>query len=135
MSNTLKIVLVILGITLVLLFMVAGKLISGYNQVIANKIASEAGVKISGMPAVQKKSTVKKRKPASGPLGKFLSLAFFLILVIVFIKNPRVFLTFLLFSSMGGRRGHWGGSGGGFGGGGFGGGGGGFGGGGATGGW
>ena len=35
MSNTLKIVLVILGVTLVLLFMVAGKLISGYNQVIA----------------------------------------------------------------------------------------------------
>jgi LemA protein len=35
MSNTLKIVLVILGVTLVLLFMVAGKLIGGYNQVIA----------------------------------------------------------------------------------------------------
>ncbi len=35
MSNTLKTVLVILGVTLVLLFMVAGKLIGGYNQVIA----------------------------------------------------------------------------------------------------
>jgi LemA protein len=35
MSNTLKIVLIILGITLVLLFMVGGKLIGGYNQVIA----------------------------------------------------------------------------------------------------
>jgi hypothetical protein len=35
MSNTLKIVLAILGVTLVLLFMVAGKLIGGYNQVIA----------------------------------------------------------------------------------------------------
>ncbi len=103
--------------------------------VIANKIASDAGAQISGMPAVQKKSTFKKRKPASGPLGKFLSLVFFLIVAIVFIKNPRFFLAFLLFSSMGGRRGHWGGSGGGFGGGGFGGGGGGFGGGGASGGW
>ena len=105
------------------------------SMVIANKIASDAGVQISGMPAVPKKSSVKKRKPASGPLGKFLSLVFFLILVVVFIKNPRFFLTILLFSSMGGRRGHWGGSGGGFGGGGFGGGGGGFGGGGASGGW
>jgi LemA protein len=34
MSNGLKIVLVILGITLVVLFMIGGKLISGYNQVI-----------------------------------------------------------------------------------------------------
>jgi LemA protein len=34
MSNGLKIVLVILGITLVGLFMIGGKLIAGYNQVI-----------------------------------------------------------------------------------------------------
>ena len=34
MSNGLKIVLVILGITLVLIFMISGKLIAGYNQVI-----------------------------------------------------------------------------------------------------
>ena len=34
MSNGLKIVLVILGITLVLMFMIGGKLIAGYNQVI-----------------------------------------------------------------------------------------------------
>jgi len=34
MSNGLKIVLVILGITLVLIFMIGGKLIAGYNQVI-----------------------------------------------------------------------------------------------------
>ena len=62
------------------------------------------------------------------------------VILIIFIKNPRSFLTLLLLSAMGGRRGHWGGSGGGFGGGGFGGGGfggggGGFGGGGASGGW
>jgi len=103
--------------------------------VIANKIASDAGVKISGMPAVQKADPVKKRNRTSGPLGKIISLVFFLIMLIVFIKNPRSFLALLLLSSMGGRRGHWGGSGGGFGGGGFGGGGGGFGGGGASGGW
>jgi uncharacterized protein len=108
--------------------------------VIANKIASDAGVKISGMPAVQKTDPDKKRKSTGGPFGKIISLVFFLIILIIFIKNPRSFLTLLLLSAMGGRRGHWGGSGGGFGGGGFGGGGfggggGGFGGGGASGGW
>ncbi len=35
MSNGIKIVLVILGITLVVMFMIGGKLIAGYNQVIA----------------------------------------------------------------------------------------------------
>jgi uncharacterized protein len=84
---------------------------------------------------VQKTYTVKKRKGASGPFGKIISLVFFLIMLILFIKNPRFFLTLLFLSSMGGRRGPWGGSGGGFGGGGFGGGGGGFGGGGASGSW
>ena len=103
--------------------------------IIANKIASDAGVKISGMPAVQKTDPVKKRKGTSNPFGKIISLVFFLFFLILFIKNPRSFLTLLLLSSMGGRRGHWGGSGGGFGGGGFGGGGGGFGGGCASGGW
>ena len=34
MSNTIKIVLVILGVTILVLFMVAGKLIGGYNKVI-----------------------------------------------------------------------------------------------------
>jgi len=102
--------------------------------VIANKIASDAGVKISGMPAVQKTYPVKKGKPAGGPFGKIISLVFFLIILIIFIKNPRSFFALLLLSSMGRGRGHWGGSGGGFGGG-FGGGGGGFGGGGASGGW
>ena len=106
--------------------------------VIANEIAKEAGVTISGLPAVKKTDSAKTRKRSSGPYGKVISLLFFLVVLIIFIKNPRSFLALMLLSSMGGRRGHWGGSGGGFGGGGFGsfgGGGGGFGGGGASGGW
>ena len=106
--------------------------------VLANDIARDAGVIISGLPSVKKSFPEKKRKSATGAFGKIISLLFFLILLVVFIKNPRSFLALMLLSSMGGRRGHWGGSGGGFGGGGFGsfgGGGGGFGGGGASGGW
>ena len=107
--------------------------------VIANKIASDAGVKIAAMPSIQISPPPKRAKPKSGPFGKIISVIFFLIMIVLFIKNPRFFLTLLLLSSIGGRRGHWGGSGGGFGGGfgggGFGGGGGGFGGGGASGGW
>ncbi len=105
--------------------------------VIANKIADDAGVKISGLPAVKKIHSNKAQKRSSGFFGKIISLLIFLVVFFIFIKNPRSFLALMLLSSMGGRRGHWGGSGGGFGGGGggFGGGGGGFGGGGASGGW
>ena len=103
--------------------------------VMANEIARDAGVEIAGLPAVKKAYPSNKRNKSPGVIGKIFSLLFFVIMVIVFIKNPRLFLTYLLISSMGGRGGHWGGSGGGFGGGGFGGGGGGFGGGGASGGW
>ena len=103
--------------------------------VMANEIARDAGVEITGLPAVKKAYPANKRNKSPGVIGKIFSLLFFVIMVIVFIKNPRLFLTYLLISSMGGRGGHWGGSGGGFGGGGFGGGGGGFGGGGASGGW
>jgi len=102
--------------------------------VMANLIAEDAGVKITGMPEL--KRTVQrtgKDKPA-GIFGTIISLLFLVIIVILFIKNPRLFLMLFLLSSIGGRRGSWGG-GGGFGGGGFGGGGGGFGGGGASGGW
>jgi uncharacterized protein len=105
--------------------------------VIANEIATDAGVKISGLPAVKKSQPIKAKKRSSSPFGKIISLLIFLVVFFMFIKNPRSFLTLMLLSSMGGRRGHWGG-GGGFGGGGFGsfgGGGGGFGGGGASGGW
>jgi len=110
---------------------------------IANEIADDAGVKISGLPAVPKTHPNKAQERSSGFFGKIISLLIFLVVFFIFIKNPRSFLAFMLLSSMGGRRGHWGGSGGGFGGGGsggfggggFGGGGGGFGGGGASGGW
>jgi uncharacterized protein len=105
---------------------------------IANEIAKNAGVKITGMPAAGIVSPAKVRQKSTGFLGKIISLLFFLVILIIFIKNPRSFLLLMLLSSMGGRRGPWGGSGGGFGGGGFGsfgGGGGGFGGGGASGSW
>jgi uncharacterized protein len=102
---------------------------------IANEIAADSGVKIDGMPTVKRRSRpIRKDQPAS-PLKTIVTLLFLGLMVILFIKNPRLFLLLLLFSSMGGRRGAWGGAGG-FGGGGFGGGGGGgFGGGGASGGW
>ena len=103
--------------------------------VMANEIARDAGVEISGLPAVNTAYSTPKSKKSPSVFGTIFSLLFFVILVILFIKNPRLFLAFLFMSSMGGRSGHWGGSGGGFGGGGFGGGGGGFGGGGASGGW
>jgi uncharacterized protein len=103
----------------------------------ANEIAMDSGVKINGMPSVQRHvRPIIKDKPG-GLLRSLMTIGFLMIMVILFIKNPRLFLMLLLFSSMGGRRGSWGG--GGFGGGGFGsfggGGGGGFGGGGASGGW
>ena len=106
--------------------------------VIANEIADDAGVKISGLPPIKKSRPHKTRNKSSGPFGKIVSLLVFLVIFFIFIRNPRSFLALMLLSSLGGRRGHWGGSGGGFGGGGFGGfggGGGGFGGGGASGGW
>ncbi len=97
--------------------------------VIAGEIAKEAGIEISGMPQTQAPvRSVKRRKP--GKFDMIISLIILVFMVILFIRNPRLFLMLLLFSSMGGRRGSWGG-GGGFGGGG----GGGFGGGGASGGW
>jgi len=104
--------------------------------VIANEIANDAGVQISGLPAVKKNHPTNAQKRS--PFGKIISFLIFLIIIFIFIRNPRSFLALMLLSAMGGRRGHWGGSGGGFGGGGsgsFGGGGGGFGGGGASGGW
>ena len=104
--------------------------------VIAQKIAEDAGVKLSGLPKLKQFTRTKK---TGGLFRTVISLLFFLILIIIFIKNPRALLLFFLFSSMGGRNSWGGGSGGGFGSGGFGsfggGGGGGFGGGGASGGW
>ncbi|MEJ2684087.1 MAG: TPM domain-containing protein [Candidatus Sulfobium sp.] len=105
---------------------------------VSNRIAASQGVRITGMP--QLRGTYGERAGKGGIAGTILTLLFFVGAAILFIKNPRLFLLLLFASSMGGRRGGWGG--GGFGGGGFGGGGsfgggggGGFGGGGASGGW
>ncbi|MGD9106733.1 MAG: TPM domain-containing protein [Desulfobacterales bacterium] len=103
----------------------------------ANEIAVDAGVKIQGMPTVNRRAQPTIKDKPGGLLHTIMTIGFLIIIGILFIKNPKLFLMLLLFSSMGGRRGAWG-SGGGFGGGGFGsfgGGGGGFGGGGASGGW
>jgi uncharacterized protein len=100
----------------------------------ANEIASDSGVKINGMPTIKPGiQQTRKDKPAS-LFNTIVGILILFILLVMFIKNPRLFLLLFLFSSMGGRMGSWGGGGGGFGG--FGGGGGGgFGGGGASGGW
>ncbi|MEW6599903.1 MAG: TPM domain-containing protein [Nitrospirota bacterium] len=109
--------------------------------VVINTIAEEAGVEISGMPKIRTRSPypdtrTSGKKPTL--LGSVFTILFFMVLIYLFIKHPRLLL-FLLMTNMlgGGRRDGWGG-GGGFGGGGGsfgGGGGGGFGGGGASGGW
>lgn len=101
---------------------------------IAQTIAKDAGTQIKGMPRQQSPDYAVKKARSPTFFKKIVSVLFFIILVILFIKNPRLFLFFIIMSSMGGRGSSWG-SGGGFGGGGFGGGGGGFGGGGASGGW
>jgi uncharacterized protein len=104
---------------------------------VVQKIAANAGVVITGMPAAKKFYPAEGKEKSSGVFGQIVSLLFFLVIFFFFIRNPRIFLAYLLLSSMGGRRNYWGGSGGGFGGGsgGFSGGGGGFGGGGASGSW
>jgi uncharacterized protein len=105
----------------------------------SNVIANDAGVKITGMPQLGVRSMDQgvRRQPAS-LASKILGILFFIGLIYMFIKHPRLLLLLLMANMMGGgRRGGWGG-GGGFGGGGGsfgGGGGGGFGGGGASGGW
>lgn len=106
--------------------------------VMANKIAADAGVKITGMPAVKYDTGSAGQGKSGGFLNSIIGILVLIVLAFLFIRNPRLFMMFFLVSLMGGRRGSWGG-GGGFGGGGFGsfggGGGGGFGGGGASGGW
>jgi uncharacterized protein len=98
---------------------------------VINRIASSEGVEISGIPKHATGINSEKYPGGRGILRTIFALLFFLGAIILFIKNPRLFLFLLLASSLGGsRRGGWS-SGGGFGGGG----GGGFGGGGASGGW
>jgi uncharacterized protein len=105
--------------------------------VLANEIAKDAGVKITGMPVLKKTVTTSR---SHGVFRRIISIVVFIFLLLFFLRNPRAFLLFFLFSALGGSRRTWGGgAGSGFGGGGFGsfggGGGGGFGGGGASGGW
>ncbi len=103
-----------------------------------SEIAAEAGAEITGMPQLRSRDVssrgMQKRKPTL--MGKIFSILFFIGLIYLFIKHPRLLLLLFMMNMMGGgRRGGWS-SGGGFGGGSFGGGGGGgFGGGGASGGW
>ena len=105
--------------------------------VMANKIAEDAEVTITGMPTVNYDAGQAPRGKSGGPFSSVFGIIILILLVFLFIKNPRLFMMFFLASMLGGRRGSWGGGGGfGGGGGGFGGGGGGgFGGGGASGGW
>ena len=113
--------------------------ITAATLVVINKIAADSGIEISGMPKLRTRSAYPynrtgSRKPTL--LGTIFTILFFIGLIYLFIKHPRLLLFLLMMNMLGGgRRGGWGG-GGGFGGGSFGGGGGGgFGGGGAGGGW
>jgi uncharacterized protein len=104
---------------------------------VISEIATDAGVEITGMPQVRTPSPDaqgQRRKPSL--LGSVFTILFFIGLIYLFIKHPRLLLFLIMMNMLGGgRRGGWAG-GGGFGGGGFGGGGGGgFGGGGAGGSW
>jgi uncharacterized protein len=106
---------------------------------VANIIAEDRGVEITGMPRLGPgRGYDGGRAGKPGIMGTIFSILFFIALIYMFIRHPRLLLLLFLFSAMGGRRSAWGG-GGGFGGGGFGGfgggGGGGFGGGGASGSW
>ncbi len=100
---------------------------------VINEISSDAGVEITGMPKFRAGARTHGRTKRGKPtiLSVIFSILFFIGLIYVAIKHPRLFMFFLIMSMMGGgRRSGWSG-GGGFGGGG----GGGFGGGGASGGW
>lgn len=115
--------------------------IAAASLVVINKIADEAGVEIAGMPKLRTQSSYPEGRSASKKptlLGSIFTILFFIGLIYMFIKHPRLLLLLLAMNMMGGgRRSGWGG-GGGFGGGGGsfgGGGGGGFGGGGSSGGW
>lgn len=104
---------------------------------LTRKIAREAGVIITSLPTtgLPKPEGAGKPDKSDSIFNIVFALLVFIVLLIAFIKNPKAFLLFFLFSAMGGSNRRWGGGGGGgfgsFGGGG----GGGFGGGGASGSW
>jgi uncharacterized protein len=107
----------------------SGGIFAGSLAVI-NAVAAEAGVEITGMPKIDRRSG---DGPKLGLKQKGMGILFLFFLIFMFIKYPRTLLALMALSSMGNRRGSWGGGGGfgSFGGGG----GGGFGGGGASGSW
>jgi uncharacterized protein len=94
-------------------------------------IAKHDNVRITAMPLPVTQNSGRVSSPSL--LSRIFSILFFILIIFLFIRHPRLLLFLFLMSSMGGRGGgsSWGGTGGGFGGGG----GGGFGGGGASGGW
>lgn len=105
----------------------ASGLLNG-GAAIATTIATSKGVQLTGNPRLYQRNSPQEQSVAS----KIIGLLFFIFVIFMFIKHPRLMLLLLL--SSGGRGGRGGGrSSGGFGGGGFGGGG--FGGGGASGSW
>ncbi|UCH79893.1 MAG: TPM domain-containing protein [Nitrospiraceae bacterium] len=105
---------------------------------VIQEIATDAGVEITGMPKLRSMAASPRQMQQREPtlLGKIFSVLFFIGLIYLFIRHPRLLLLLFMMNMLGGgRRGGWS-SGGGFSGGSFGGGGGGgFGGGGASGGW
>lgn len=107
--------------------------------VMINEIAADAEVEITGMPKLRTRPSYSNgRMPRGKPtlMGRIFSILFFIGLIYLFIKHPRLLLFLIMMNMLGGRRRSGWGGGGGFGGGSFGGGGGGgFGGGGASGGW
>ena len=104
---------------------------------LANIIASDAQIEITGMPKLKRSLQPVREEQSRSILGKIISIVLFLVVLFAFIKRPGLLFTLFLLSGIGARSGSWGGGsgfgGGGFGG--FGGGGGGFGGGGASGSW
>ncbi len=108
---------------------------------VINIIASDSSVEITGMPKLRNRPSPYDTRERGKPniLSVLLTILFFIGLIYMFIRHPRLLLLLLAMNMLGGgRRGGWGGGGGGFGGGGGsfgGGGGGGFGGGGASGSW
>lgn len=104
---------------------------------VVDVIAKDSGVEITGMPRIRQTARDYGGRSQAGKTsvsGVIFAILFFIVMIYLFIRHPRLMVFMLLFSGMGGRRSSWGGSGG-FGGGFGGGGGGGFGGGGASGRW
>ena len=87
---------------------------------VINEIASNSGVEIAGMPKLKNRAypsdAIERRKP--NVLSIILTILFFIGLIYLFIRHPRLLLFLFMINMMGGgRRSGWGG-GGGFGGGG-----------------